>query len=356
MSSSNIIPQINSRSRSPIFISTPTNTKQTQQNRIYFRSPSPTFVLRSSSVTPYKKLANYKNSEISTKEEETAFWKNKYESLNAIYQLEIEELRRFYAGQGQNSQISQESSEECKQLKNDNKVLSEYIRKIQEDLDIVKRENAILQEKLSKNLIGPDKIEELLAKNLELNSLMDRKTEEIAELMLANTNKNDLLAEKNQEIDHVKGLLAQIIQDNDRLSEIIQDLRGKYSEISKELENKSKEIQCNSRENEQFKAEIEELRNVKNELESYLETIKSNNSMNNYREIEENPKYEVLFENFKQLKEENYKLKEEKQRYYGDSLLLKEREKILKSEIEKMKKSSQLLSSSSKGNSAFIIK
>lgn len=353
---SNIIPQINSRSHSPIYISTPTNTKQAQQNRLYFRSTSPTFVLRSSSVTPYKKLSGYKNSEISTKEDETAYWKNKYESLNAIYQLEIEELRRFYATQNQNSQLPQENNEEYQQLKNDNKVLSEYIRKLQENIDFVNKENAALQEKIAKNFIGPEKIEELLAKNNELNSLMDRKTEEIAELMLANTNKNTLLASKNEEIEHVKGLLEQIIQDNDRLSEIIQDLRAKYSEVSKELENKSKEIHSNLLENQQYKSEIEELRNVKNELETYLETVKSNNSTNNFKEIEENPKYEVLLENFKQLKEENYKLKEEKQRYYGDSLLLKEREKILKSEIEKIKKSSQLLSSSSKGNSAFLIK
>ncbi len=49
---------------------------------------------------------------------------------------------------------------------------------------------------------------------------------------------------------------------------------------------------------------------------------------------------ETIIANFKELKEENYKLKQEIQGYYGDLMLIKEKEKMLRLELgEKTKKS-----------------
>ena len=110
--------------------------------------------VRASSVSPFKQISaiNGENSN-----NQAILWKNRYESLQRIYQLEIEELRKFYNNQNFN--------EEIKQLKKDNRILSEYIKKNTDEIEILLKENLELKCKLDDYLNSMGKIEDLIMKN-----------------------------------------------------------------------------------------------------------------------------------------------------------------------------------------------
>lgn len=324
-----------SRGRSPIYLSSPpSHQKPIISPLIQRKSPA---IIRAVSVSPFKRvnisgLSSQRNNIINNSNEASLFWKNKYESLQTIYQLEIDELRRFYS-----LQTTQNSEEvEINLLKKDNRILSEFIKSNQEEIEQLVNKNKELSEKYNENLVHVEKINDLLTKNSELNILMDRKTEEIAEIMLENCHHQELLSSKNDEIDHLKGLVTQLIQDNDSLSELLETLKANNTEISKEFDRLKRQLQENNDEKEYFQKELQNLKIVNGDLNDEIEKISLN--IGNREEGDMKNRESVVFaKNFQKLKEENYKMKKEIQGYYGDILLMKEKEKILRFELEKRK-------------------
>ena len=336
-----------SRNPSPLYVSSPLTSRENPRITPLIHTKSP-IVIRSSSVSPFKRIAGI-NVEKNLNNEVNV-WKNKYESLLMIYQMEIEELRKFYSTQTQNQTI-QPNNEEINQIKKDNRILSEFIKKNQEEIDVLVHENHDLKKKITEISITVEKVGDLIEKNLELNSLADRKTEELTELMLKNADIQETLYSKNEELEHLKGLVAQLIQDNDRLSEVLEPLKKENSELSHELDMVKQQIEEKYGQKEALEREIQDLRYLNEELNAQLslrlkeestkqETDVVGNFNNNNNNNNESTEYiqEVLIENFKELKEENFKLKQEMQGYYGDILLMREREKMLRKELDKNKK------------------
>ena len=362
-----------SRNPSPVYISSPLTSRDNPRLAPLFQSKSPT-VVRASSVSPFKRITgvNVEKSQNNDQNNEASlFWKNKYESLNMIYQMEIDELRKFYAVQNQQIQTItpvqpiQTNIEEINQIKKDNRVLSEFIKKNQEEIESLANENQELKRKLSEISLTVEKVDDLIDKNQKINMLTDRKTEELAELMLKNTELQEILNCKNDEMDHLKNLVTQLIQDNDRLSEVLEPLKREILDVSNALDNAKQQLDERSGQREILEREIQELKEINEELNAQLSMkFKEEDQQKgmefqfnqNMTRVNENHEFAVLVENFNVMKEENYKLKQEIQGYYGDILLMREREKMMRSELEKNKRGYDSGKNKSKDNSGLLIK
>ena len=362
-----------SRNPSPVYISSPLTSRDNPRLAPLFQSKSPT-VVRASSVSPFKRITgvNVEKSQNNDQNNEASlFWKNKYESLNMIYQMEIDELRKFYAVQNQQIQTItpvqpiQTNIEEINQIKKDNRVLSEFIKKNQEEIESLANENQELKRKLSEISLTVEKVDDLIDKNQKINMLTDRKTEELAELMLKNTELQEILNCKNDEMDHLKNLVTQLIQDNDRLSEVLEPLKREILDVSNALDNAKQQLDERSGQREILEREIQELKEINEELNAQLSMkFKEEDQQKgmefqfnqNMTGVNENHEFAVLVENFNVMKEENYKLKQEIQGYYGDILLMREREKMMRSELEKNKRGYDSGKNKSKDNSGLLIK
>lgn len=353
-STPHILPR--SRNPSPVYISSPLTSRDNPRFAPLFQSKSPT-VIRATSVSPFKRISGLNIDKSQNNEhnnsETSLFWKNKYESLNMIYQMEIDELRKFYAAQNQQIQNItpvqpiQTNTEEINQIKKDNRILSEFIKKNQEEIENLASENQELKKKLSEISLTVEKVDALIDKNQKINMLTDRKTEELAELMLKNTELQETLNSKNDEIDHLKNLVTQLIQDNDRLSEVLEPLKREIFDVSNALDNAKQQLEERTGQMEILEREIQELKEINQELNAQLSMKFKEEDQEKRMEFQlnqnmtggnENNEFAVLVENFNMMKEENYKLKQEIQGYYGDILLMREREKMMRSELEKNKK------------------
>ena len=144
------------RGRSPVYISSPMTRRVTPINLKVRHSNSP-MMIRTASPSPFKQVKGLSSIESATTNDNNIYWKNKYDSLQLIYQLEIEELRKFYSSQSIMNNSS-DTNEDIEQLKKDNRILSEFIMKNQEELELKTKENTELQAKLAATDIRVEKI------------------------------------------------------------------------------------------------------------------------------------------------------------------------------------------------------